>query len=78
MDLGDHRNVPATPGDWELRFTRLVRRLFRLRPWVWLSLVGFGAFLYAWTCNSAHYLRANDCAKSREVLSESVMIRCQQ
>jgi hypothetical protein len=59
MNFNDRQNVSAVSRDWEQRFHLLVRRLFRLRRWVWLSILVLGALLYAWNRNIPHFVMAH-------------------
>jgi hypothetical protein len=59
MNFGDRQNATAVSRDWERRFNLLVRRLFKLRRWVLLSLLVLGAFLYTWNRNAPHFVMAH-------------------
>ena len=59
MNFSDSQNVTPASRDWGRRLNLFVRRLFRLRRWVWLSVLVLGAFVYAWNRNAPHFVMAH-------------------
>ncbi len=58
MNSNGRENVTSPPPSWERQFNLLVHRLFRLKRWVWLSILILGVLLYARNRPAPHFFMA--------------------